>query len=140
MDRAHASVAVFAALLCAVVLSALAPSNGFASELDRGHGGPLLYEREYKPSNYCPANQTCFTKARWRKWGSSRAVAVAKGSTYYPGATHGTKGQATFVFKDPKHLCGGEYFTEATWHYDGKHGSTTSHLLSAGSGCYWTGA
>lgn len=39
-----------------------------------------------------------------------------------------------------KSICGGEYFTKATWRYTGKHGSTTSHLRSNGSGCYWTGA
>lgn len=114
--------------------------SGLASAFGRGHGGPSLYGASYKPSKYCPSNHTCFSKAKWRKWGSSRAVAVAKGSTYYPGATHATEGKATFVFKDPRHICGSEYFTKATWRYHGKHGSTTSSLLSAGSGCYWTGA
>lgn len=116
------------------------PAGHVAPSEVRAGGGPTLYGAPPKPTKYCPANHTCFTHAHWRSWGDDRAVAIAHGSTYYPGATHGLKGKAKFVFKRPKSICGGRYFTKATWHYKGQHGSTMSSLESAGSSCYWTGA
>ena len=64
-----------------LAMVALAVATGAATA---SSGRPLLlagtHTPAYKPASFCPANHSCFTRARWTRWGAT-ARATAHGTT-----------------------------------------------------------
>lgn len=99
-----------------LAMVALAVATGAATA---SSGRPLLlagtHTPAYKPASFCPANHSCFTRARWTRWGAT-ARATAHGTTEYPdGPTH--SGQAVVILSAPRHVCGHFLYTRAKWRY-----------------------
>jgi hypothetical protein len=125
-------------------------AGGLAAALPAGASSsrPLLQSEgaaRYKPNSFCPANQSCFTHARWTKWGTT-AVAWAHGTTFNPpGPAH--SGRAKVILSRPEAMCGGVRYTRARWRYpafdypdNGWIHSVFEELLDSGACGFWTGA
>lgn len=76
------------------------------------------HSAKYKPSAFCPANQTCFSDAHWAVWTHRRAVAraieeltcVGGSESQCPGST-----RVRIVLNQPRDVCGGARYTRARW-------------------------
>jgi hypothetical protein len=129
--RSHKSHLKAIIVLCSALLALAAAQAPAASPAK-------LYGARAKPSSYCPANHTCFSHATWKSWGGARARAVADAVTQYPGGSP-VRGRITFTFSKPRHVCGGRYYTRASWRVKGDHQDTVAFMFTSVCGA-WTGA
>lgn len=77
---------------------------------------PLIQDvsgAHYKPSSFCPANQTCFSHAHWSSWGNV-AVATATAHFVAPGGTNRAF-HTKITLSQVRHLCGGLRYASAKW-------------------------
>lgn len=105
----------------------------------------------YKPAAFCPANQTCFSDAKWTVWTHRRAVARATETPSCPGVEPSEcqppAQKVRVVFTQPRHVCGGTRYTRAHWRPEpGVHLSETtffdvgiSGVGGRGAVCIWSG-
>lgn len=105
----------------------------------------------YKPAAFCPANQACFSDAKWTVWTHRRAVARATETPSCPGVEpsecQSPAQKVRVVFTQPRHLCGGTRYTRAHWRPEpGVHLSETTFFDvgiggagGRGAVCIWSG-
>lgn len=104
----------------------------------------------YKPTSFCPANQTCFSDAKWTVWTRRRAVARATETFSCPGVDssecESPAQKVGVLFTQPRHLCGGARYTRAHWRPEPGVNLSETTFFDAGLGgggrgaiCIWSG-
>lgn len=133
------------ALLALLALLALPPLAEATLVPISGHRGL------YKPTAFCPANQTCFSDATWMLWTHRRAVALATETLSCPGAEpsecNSPAEKVRVTFTQPRHLCGGARYTRAHWRPELGVNLSETTVFDAGLGgvggrdavCIWSG-